>query len=420
MKRIVIIGGGTAGTIVANRLRRRLGLAEASIVVIDGSESHLYQPGLLFVPFGDLRPEALVRPRTERLHSGIQFVPVPVARVDVATKLVHLEDGDELGYDVLVIASGAALAPEETEGLQGPEWGRSVFTFYTLPEAIALREALREFRSGRIVVNVVDMPIKCPVAPLEFTFLADAFLERQGRRNDIELSYVTPLDAAFTKPIAARALGGLLADKRIEVVTGFATASVESDPTRLVSYDGREVDFDLAVVIPAHSGAPFIARSEGLGDELNFVMTDPHTLQAKAAPDVFALGDATDLPSSKAGSVAHFQSSIVVDNICRHLADEPVEPAFDGHANCFIETGHGKALLVDFNSDVEPVPGRYPGRIGLPLLRQSRLNHLGKLAFRWLYWHVLLPGREMPGIGERMPVAGKRIPVPVAHDRSTS
>jgi sulfide:quinone oxidoreductase len=264
------------------------------------------------------------------------------------------------------------------------------------------------------VVNVVDMPVKCPVAPLEFCFLADWYFRRRGRRDRVELVYATPLDGAFTKPVASARLGRMLADKRIDVVTGFNTGEVDGAGGRLVGYDGREVPFDLAVVVPLHEGAPYVGRSPGLGDELNFVPTDPHTLQSGAAPDVFVIGDAADLAASKAGSVAHFEGEVVVGNVRRRLAGEPVEAAFDGHTNCFVETGFGKALLIDFNYETEPLPGRYPPGLGLPLLKESRLNHLGKRLFEPFYWHALLPGRDVPGIGSAMPTAGK-VPVPTAH-----
>jgi len=299
------------------------------------------------------------------------------------------------------------LVPEETEGLTGPGWMERVFTFYSLEGATALEQALWMFDGGRIIVNVVDMPIKCPVAPLEFCFLADWYFNELGIRDRVQLTYVTPLDGAFTKPVASARLAGMLAEKDIEMVTEFNTGEVDGPGRRLVAYDGREVGFDLAVVVPLHGGAPYVGRSGGLGDELNFVPTDEHTLQAKAAPNIFVIGDAANVPASKAGSVTHYEGEIVVQNVRRFLEHEALEAGFDGHANCFIETGFHKALLIDFNYDTEPLPGHYPTTVGLPLLKESRLNHVGKLMFQWFYWHSLLPGRDIPGIGSPMPAAGK-------------
>jgi len=410
--RIVILGGGTGGTLTANRLRRVLD-ETVEIVVVDQDDDHVYQPGLLFVPFGLARLDEIVRPRARQLHGGIDYLQADIDRVDLEAERVWLGDGTSLGYDLLVVATGATLAPEETEGLTGPGWMEKTFTFYTLQGAVALHEALEWFDGGRLVVNVVDMPIKCPVAPLEFCFLADWYLRETGVRDRVELTYVTPLDGAFTKPVASAALAGLLDDKGVELVTEFNTGQVDSPGGRLVSYDGRDVRFDLAVVIPLHSGAPYVGRSPGLGDELNFVPTDEHTLQSKARPNVFVIGDAANGPASKAGSVTHFEGEVIVENIRRFLAGEPLDADYDGHANCFIETGFHKALLIDFNYETEPLPGHFPTSVGLPLLKESRLNHLGKLMFQWFYWHSLLPGRDIPGVGSAMPEHGKhREPVP--------
>ncbi|MEY8018654.1 NAD(P)/FAD-dependent oxidoreductase [Mycobacterium servetii] len=405
-KRIVILGGGTGGTLMANRLRRML--SDAVITVVDRDDAHVYQPGLLFVPFGLIDPDKLVKSRARQLHSGIRYVQRDIDRVDVEGDRVHLSDGTVLEYDVLVIATGAVLLPEETEGMTGPGWMRNVFTFFNLEGAKGLHDALAAFDHGRIAVNVVDMPVKCPVAPLEFCFLADAYFRRRGIRDRVELVYVTPLDGAFTKPVAAHELGNLLQRKGIELVTEFNTGQVDGQAGRLIAYDERTVDFDLAVMIPVHGGAEFIGRSAGLGDELNFVLTDQRTLQSKARPNIFAIGDTTNVPTSKAGSVAHFEGDVLAHNIVQFLAGRPLDAHFDGHTNCFIESGDQKALLIDFDYDTQPLPGHFPLAVGMPLLRESRLNHLGKLAFRWLYWNVLLRGRDIPGIASAMPRSGKR------------
>jgi len=407
-KQIVILGGGTGGTMVANRLRRRFDQHEAEIHVVDRDDFHVYQPGLLFVPFGLAQLDEIVRPRARQLRSGIVFHENEVESVWIERDEVLLRDGTVLPYDVLVVATGATLQPEETEGLTGPGWNERAFTFYTPEGADQLRRALESFDRGRLVVNLVDMPIKCPVAPLEFAFLADWYLRDCGVRHRVELVYSTPLDGAFTKPVASEHLAGLLAEKEIELVTEFNTGEVDAVGGKLVAYDGRELAFDLLVTVPLHGGAAYVERSPGLGDALGFVPTDRRTLQASAAPNVFALGDATDVPTSKAGSVTHFEGEVLTENIARFLAGQELDEGYDGHANCFIETGFGKALLIDFNYDTEPLPGRFPTPVGpLPLLRESRLNHLGKLMFQWVYWHVLLPGREIPGLGPEMPTAGK-------------
>jgi sulfide:quinone oxidoreductase len=221
--RIVILGAGTGGTLTANRLRRVYGDG-VEIVVVDRDDRHVYQPGLLFVPFGLAQADGIVRPRSAQLHDGIEFRLSEVGRVDTAANEVHLADGSVLPYDVLVVATGARLLPGETEGLTGPGWRERIFDFYSLDGAVALQDALRRFDAGRLVVNPVEMPIKCPVAPLEFCFLADWYLRRRGVRDDVELTYVTSLDAAFTKPVAAAQLEGLLAGWRASSRPAASTA----------------------------------------------------------------------------------------------------------------------------------------------------------------------------------------------------
>jgi sulfide:quinone oxidoreductase len=248
------------------------------------------------------------------------------------------------------------------------------------------------------------------VAPLEFLFLADAFFTRRGIRDRVELVYATPLDGAFTKPIASSVLSHMLEEKKILVQPDFAASEVDGDARLLRSYDERSVEYDLLVTVPTHGGVPLIETS-GLGNELGFVPTDRHSLVAKGHDDIFVLGDATDLPTSKAGSVAHFQSEVVVENLLRAIGGKAPEGSFDGHANCFVETGFGKALLIDFNYETQPLPGRFPlpGVGPFSLLKESRLNHLGKLGFRNLYWNALLPGRPVP-VSNRMSMLGKQTP----------
>lgn len=410
-KRLVILGAGTGGTLAANRLRKKFRSDDLRIDIVDQDNRHVYQPGLLFVPFGLTEPEEIVRKRDKQLHKGVNYHQCPIDTVDVDADTVTLQNGTTLGYDVLLVATGSVLQPDETEGLTGPGWLESVFTFYDMEGATALAAKLDEFESGRLVINVIDMPIKCPVAPLEFAFLADWYFSDKGVRDDVTITYVTPLDGAFTKPTASATLSSLLDEKGIELITEFNTGEVDGDAGKLISYDGREVEFDLAVVVPLHGGAAYVGNSEGLGDELGFIPTDNATLQSKVRPNIFVVGDAADLPASKAGSVTHFEGEVLVENIEAFLLDRPLEHRYDGHANCFIETGFSKALLIDFNYEQEPVGGHYPGPLGLPLLKESRANHLGKLMFQSFYWHGLLPGRDIPGIGPDMPTAGKKQPV---------
>ena len=407
MKKLLVLGAGTAGTMIVNRLRRRLDAGDWKITVVDQDDVHHYQPGYLFLPFGTYTPEQVTRARHVTLPDGVDFVIGDVDRVDAQNRTVALTGGRTLDYDYLVIASGTTPRPDQTPGMLDSQWRRSIFDFYTFEGATALAQALREFDHGRLVVHITDMPIKCPVAPLEFTFLADAWLRERGVRDRVEITYVTPLPGAFTKPICSSTLGYLLDERKIALETDYLVERIDVETKALISYDEREVPFDLLVTVPLNMGADFVARS-GLGDELNFVPVDKHTLQSKADPHIFAIGDASDIPASKAGSVAHFAVEVFTENFLELIDGKPMTGSFDGHANCFIESGDGKALLIDFNYETEPMAGKYPLPIVGPmsLLKETKANHLGKLGFRWVYWNVLLPGHSMP-VPTHMSMLGK-------------
>jgi sulfide:quinone oxidoreductase len=409
MKHLRILGAGTAGTMVANHIVSRLP-DDWEVTVIDPASDHLYQPGLLYLPFGAKNERKMIRKRQSTLRSGVNWLKAAVSRIDTENQRIHLEDDQSLPYDFLVIASGSHIHPEETPGMMEDGWRDTIHDFYTLEGAQALREELGQFKGGRIVVNVVDVPIKCPVAPLEFLFLADDFFTRRKIRNDVELVYVTPLDGAFTRPVASSVLGSLLERKGIKVETDFGTGEVDSTHKILRSYDEREVPYDLLVTIPLHLGAEFIEDSD-LGDDSGFVPTDEETLLVNGYDNIFAIGDATDLPTSKAGSVAHFEGEVLVENLLSAIEGKAPNHQFDGHANCFIETGFKKALLIDFNYKTEPLPGHFPlSKVGpFSLLKESRRNWIGKRAFRWIYWHRLLPGKKLY-VPNTMSMRGKYYP----------
>ena len=409
MRRLLVLGAGTAGTMVVNKLRHRLARADWQITVVEPNDTHYYQPGYLFLPFGMYSPEQVVKPTRPLISDGVELICGEVDQVNTSDNRVLLSDGRSLPYDYLVIATGVTPRPDQTPGmLDGGQWRERIFDFYTYDGALALAKALDSFDEGRLVVHITDMPIKCPVAPLEFAFLADAYFRQRGMRDRVELVYATPLPGAFTKPVASARLGSMLDDRKITVESDFLVERV--DDTTLISYDEREVGFDLLVTVPLNMGADYVARS-GLGNELNLVPVDRHTMLAKGYDNVFALGDASDIPTSKAGSVAHFSVEVFVDNFVEHAAGRPMTGSFDGHANCFVESGDGRALLIDFNYDTEPLPGSYPVPFAGPfrLLDEAAVNHWGKLAFRWMYWNVLLPGRPIP-LPAHMSMAGKHVP----------
>ena len=407
-KNLVVLGAGTAGTMIVNKLHRHLDPTQWSITVVDKSDIHDYQPGYLFIPFGTNTP-AQVR-KTKRPYlpdDGVEIVMDEIERVDPQTKVVHLTSGAQLDYDYLVIATGTTPRPDQTEGMLGAQFHRSVGEFYTFEGAIALKKQLDAWTGGRLVIHITEMPIKCPVAPLEFAFLVDAALRKRGLRERTEILYVTPLDGAFTKPVASRELGNALSSRGITLEPDFMIEHVDQERRVIVSYDEREIAYDQLVTVPLNMGADFVGRS-GLGDELNFVPVDKHTNQSLEYPEIFALGDASNIPTSKAGSVAHFSVEVFVENFLQLIEGKSMTHSFDGHANCYIESGDGKGMLLDFNYDTEPLTGTFPlPKVGpLTLLKESRANHLGKLAFRHIYWNVLLPGYPM-GLGASMSMTGK-------------
>jgi sulfide:quinone oxidoreductase len=407
MKKLLILGAGTAGTMMANKLVRHLDQHEWKITIVDKEEEHYYQPGLLFIPFNIYSRNDVIKPRRDFIPTGVDLIMSDIEMIEPDNNRVKLRNGQVLSYDYLIIATGSRINPEETEGLKGDGWYKNIFEFYTLEGACNLQKFLKFWEGGKLVLNITEMPIKCPVAPLEFLFLADWWFTEKGIRDNVNLTLVTPLPGAFTKPRAAQKLGDFLQKKNINLVSEFSTGSVDSKANKIRSWDESEVEYDLLVTIPTNMGDPVIERS-GMGDELNFIPTHPKTLQSKNWDNIFVIGDATNLPSSKAGSVAHFQADVLQENILRAIDGLPLKEDFDGHANCFIESGFGKGLLIDFNYDVEPLPGKYPlpGIGPFSLLEESRINHWGKMMFRWVYWNVLIKGGELP-IEAQLNMAGK-------------
>jgi sulfide:quinone oxidoreductase len=409
MKNLVILGAGTAGTMMLNKMHEMLDSAQWQITIVDQFETHYYQPGFLFIPFGIYTRKDVIKPKRDFFPQGVKVVMSEIDRIDKDQNRVLLTNNVVLSYDVLIVATGAKIAPGEIEGMKEDLWFKHIFDFYTIEGACALGEYFRHWEGGKLVLNVAEMPIKCPVAPLEFVFLADWWFTERGIRDKVDIHYVTPLPGAFTKPRASSILGDFLDKKNIRLTSEFNIGRVDNEEKKIVSWDETEVPFDVLVTIPTNMGDAMVERSE-MGDEFNFIPTDKHTLQSKVSENVFVIGDATDLPSSKAGSVAHFQADILTENILSFIEGRPLRGSFDGHANCFIESGFGKGILIDFNYDTEPLPGKFPlpGVGPFSLLEETEMNHYGKIMFRWMYWNFLLRGKELP-IESHMSMAGKRM-----------
>lgn len=410
MKHIVVLGAGTGGTVFVNRLARLIDTQQWQITIVDETDEHYYQPGFLFIPFGMYNSTDIVRSKKQFIPSSVQFLQSHIEEIKPQENQVHLKDGTVLQYNILVISTGVKIAPELVPGLLDSGWYEYAFDFYTIEGAMRLARALKDWRGGRLVVHIAELPIKCPIAPLEFSFLADWYFTQNNMRDDVEIVLVTPLSGAFTKPRADNALRGLLEKKNIKIIHDFYTERVDGGEQKIYDFSGKTVSYDLLVTIPPNIGDALIARS-GMGDEMNYIPTEKYTMRSKQYENVFVIGDATDLPISKAGSVAHFQAELLTENIIRTINGRQLEPSYDGHANCFIETGFGKAVLIDFNYEIEPVEGRFPiPYIGpLSLLKETRLNHYAKLISRSLYWNLILRGYSIPFVTPKLNKRGRKL-----------
>lgn len=407
MKKLLILGAGTAGTMILNKLYKLLDHNEWEFTIVDQYKTHYYQPGFLFIPFGIYNKQDVTKPKYDFFPPGANVIFNKIDHIEGDKNQVYLDGGKVLNYDFLIIATGTETRPDMTPGMKGNLWYNEIFDFYTIEGAVALHNKLKHWEGGELVMCISEIPYKCPVAPLEFVFLAEAYFTQKGIRDKVNITYVTPMSGAFTKPVATKMLSALLEEKNIKIIPDFYLESVDNENKKIYSYDGQEVPFDILTVVPVNMGNEMVKRS-GLGDDMNFVKTDKHTLQSKDFENIFVLGDAANIPTSKAGSVAHFAAEILVENLLNVMEGRPMTAHFDGHANCYIETGYGKGALIDFNYDTEPLPGTFPlpgiGPFGL--LKNTKINHYGKVLFRWIYWHILLKGKEMP-IEAHMSMAGK-------------
>jgi sulfide:quinone oxidoreductase len=384
MDRILILGGGVGGTLTANllakRLRRRLKVGEVTITVVDQTGTHTYQPGFMYIATGSERAETLRRPERTLLDPRVTLVVGEVDHVDETTTTVHLRDGQRLAYDQLVLATGSRLVPEDIEHFEA-----EAHHFYTAEAALALRKALDSFTGGRIVIGIAGMPYKCPPAPLEVAFLIEAEIRERGLRDLTELHFCSPIGRAFTIETVSEMATPILEEKGIELHTFFNVEAIDAERHVVQSLEGEELPYDLLVLVPPHRGAQFLIDS-GIGPAPGgWLPTDRATLQVGGRPNVYALGDATDLPLSKAGSTAHFEAPVVTERIVAAIEGRAVEPRrgnYLGKVMCFFEIGDGKGTLLQFDYEHPPRPPK-----------PNKLWHLGKIVFNKTYWHTVPKGR---------------------------
>lgn len=408
MKTFLILGAGTGGTMMANKLVKRLDPKEWKIILVDKDETHYYQPGFLFLPFEYYKPEEVYQPKKKFVPSGVEFILSDVELIEPeANKVTLAKDKKVIHYDQLLIATGTDIHPEEVDGMLDG-WRQNIFDYFTFDGAMALREFLKNFKGGRVVLNIKEMPIKCPVAPLEFVYLADYFFTQKGMRNKVDLIFTTPLSGPFTKPVSNKLLGDVMTKKGIHTEAEFDVMEVDAAKNIIRGYDGRELEYDLLVSIPTNMGSDVIKRS-GMGDDLYFVPTNKDTLRSEKYENIWVIGDAANIPASKAGSVVHYAAETLIENILDALEGRPLSHKYDGHSTCHILSGFNKSLLIDFSYDTEPLTGLYPFPVigPFPLLKESWFNYIGKLSFKWIYWNIMLPGIPFP-LPPEYSIAGKK------------
>jgi sulfide:quinone oxidoreductase len=372
---IIVLGGGVGGTLVANLLARRLGRDHAHITVIDRSGRHIYQPGWLYLPFDSAPTAQLERAERGLLSRKIDLVVGDVRRIDRAARQIELADGARYSYDWLVVATGARLAPEAVPG-----YAEGAHHFYSAEAALRLRAALGDFQGGRILVGVADIPYKCPPAPLEFTFLLDDELRKRGLRERSEIVYLSPINRVFTIASVAQFVTPLLEERGVRYELFFNTETIDPQARTISSMEGTTLSYDLLVLVPPHRGASSIMEA-GLGDAQGWIPTDRETLQSKADPQIYVIGDASDLPVSKSGSAAHFEAKVVAQRIASAVLGQPNDTRYDGGVMCFLETGRGQASQLVFDYLHPPVPPQ-----------PNHFYHYEKALFNKAYWYLVPRG----------------------------
>jgi sulfide:quinone oxidoreductase len=372
---ILILGGGVGGTVVANLLAKELG-DQARVTVVDTTGIHVYQPGFLYVAIGQEHPEALQRPEASLLRHDIKLVVDRATRVDTATQKVVLASGRTLRYDELLLATGSRTVMEEVPG------GAGAHDFYTMEGATRLFKALKEFDGGKIVIGVAGIPYKCPPAPVEFAFLLDDYLRARHIRDKSEIKLLSPLNRAFTIEATSKLVQPILAERGIELTGFFNVETVDPIAKTVTSLEGETMAYDLLVLVPPHRGQKVIEDS-GLGDERGWVPVDKNTLKHTRLEHIWAVGDTTNIPISKSGSVAHYEASVAADAIAAAVRGEaPPTHVYDGKVMCFLETGQGQATTIRFDYDHPPVSPT-----------PARRWHWAKTLFNKTYWHTVPQGR---------------------------
>ncbi len=398
MQRVVVLGGGVGGTLSANlvarKLKKEIAAGEASVTVVDATGAHAYQPGYMYIAMGNEKPEKLVRPERSLLDGNVQLVVDTITGIDTAAQVVALGDGTQMPYDQLVIALGSRILPEAMDNFEA-----EAHHFYSPDAAARLRKALDGFTGGRIVIGIAGIPYKCPPAPLEVAFLVESELRERGIRDRTEMVFLSPINRAFTIESVSEMATPIFEEKgiRLELLAG--VSEIDAERKVVITDAFEEHAYDLLICVPPHKGAQVVIDA-GIAPKSGWIPTDRHTLQVKTVakpapgtpdeaiprhPNVYALGDATDLPLSKAGSTAHFEAPIVAERVAAAVQGrepEGKEASYTGKVMCFFEVGDGKGTLLQFDYDHPPKPPK-----------PNQLWHLGKIIFNKTYWQTVPKGR---------------------------
>jgi sulfide:quinone oxidoreductase len=383
--KLVILGGGSAGTMVANKMRRRFSKDELEIIVIERSETHMYQPGYTLLCFDLVEPEDLMRPTRDQFLDGINLIIDEAIKVDSANNKVETKDHGSISYDYLVVASGCKLVYEEPEGAQeAVKKGGDLFVFYTFDGALKMRDALKEIDGGTIVSLITDLPIKCPAAPIKFIAMAEDMMRRAGKRDKFRFIITSPMPKCFSREPYASKLSKMFEDREIEVVANYVPAEIDHEKKIIRGYDGRELRYNLCSFTPSHEGEQVVQDSEGIGDATGYVTADKHFMNSKHIANIFTIGDASDFPTSKTASGARKQAVILANRLSALMKGKPMsdKDSYDGEIICPILTRDKRVMFAHFNYTDSISPAQ-----------ESYLNWVIKVyMLRGIYFNLMMPG----------------------------
>ncbi|MHA2101037.1 MAG: NAD(P)/FAD-dependent oxidoreductase [Candidatus Kariarchaeaceae archaeon] len=377
-QKIVVVGAGTGGTIVTNRIHKKLkkGKIPYEITIIDPTFQHIYQPGFLFTMVGKDTENNLTKDSRKLIPKIVNSVEDKVIFIDTKKKLVETEENGKYPYDYLVISTGSKMAFDNVDW-----WDDSIHHFYSPDGSKRLREEIENFEGGKIVVSIADLPYKCPPAPVEAAMLLDSYFKKKGMRDKVEIAYTSPLGRAFSIETTNTRVEPYLEEKNIELYTMFNTDDVDTEEKVIYSMEGEDLDYDMLICVPPHSGHQFIIDS-GIAEGQGWIDVDRHTLRVENQEFIYALGDTTNLPISKAGSTAHHEAPVVAQNIYDEIMGNELTGHYNGHVQCFFLTEFGKSMFINFDYDNPPKAS--PTR---------RIWYWAKMFFKPMYFRLVTRGR---------------------------